>query len=228
MMLLRNPSGRGVAPSRWIGALLVLMLWMPVLPAFERIAVVGLFKDRAILDIDGVQRALSAGETSPEGITLVTADSREAVLELNGERRILTLEMRVLGVFQAPLEAGISVTVPPDGQGMYFVNGLINGFHVDFIVDTGATLISMNRNEAARIGVDYRLEGRPSESRTASGPTRVYLVTLNSVRVGDIELRNVPAAVHDGDFPEIILLGNSFLNHVDLERQGRMLRLRKR
>ena len=86
----------------------------------------------------------------------------------------------------------------------------------------------MNRNQASRIGLDYRLEGKKSLSSTASGLARIYLIKLDKVKVGDIELTDVPAAVHDGDYPKEILLGNSFLKDVDLTRNGALLKMEKK
>ncbi|MCZ6803864.1 MAG: retropepsin-like aspartic protease [Proteobacteria bacterium] len=62
---------------------------------------------------------------------------------------------------------------------MYSISGTINGFHVAFVIDTGATLVSMNSNVAKRIGLDYKLKGKESVSYTASGKDKVYIVNLN-------------------------------------------------
>ena len=128
----------------------------------------------------------------------------------------------------APPPKGKNVVVAPDEQGMYYVDGSINDFPVKFVVDTGATLIAMNRNQAERIGIDYRMDGKPSLSSTASGLDKVYLVKLAKVTVGDIVLTDVPAAVHDGDYPKMILLGNSFLNGVDISRKGGLLEMEEK
>jgi aspartyl protease family protein len=212
------------------GARAALIFWALLAAeaaAVEKIVVLGLFRDRAIVSIDGAQHVLSKGQVSPEGVLLVAADSNGAVLEFDGRRETYTLGAHILSEFAAPLP-GRTVSVAPDEQGMYRVNGSINGFQVGFIVDTGATLVAMNRREAERIGIDYRMQGRESQAATASGIGRVFLVTLDSVRVGDIQLDDVPAAVHDGDFPLTILLGNSFLNRVDLQRGGRLLQIREK
>ena len=108
------------------------------------------------------------------------------------------------------------------------MNGSINGFQVDFVVDTGATLISMNKHQAKRIGLDYKLTGKEARSSTASGLSKIYIVRLDKVRVGDIEISNVEGAVHDSDFPKVILLGNTFLNRVNMKREGKILQLQDR
>jgi aspartyl protease family protein len=86
----------------------------------------------------------------------------------------------------------------------------------------------MNKHQAKRIGLKYKLEGEESLSNTASGFAKIYLIELKKVKVGDIEIRNVQAAVHDGDHPTVILLGNAFLSRVDMNREGRLLELEKK
>lgn len=211
---------------RLVAGLLAATLCLPV-SAVEKISVLGLFKDKAVLTIDGKRRVLSAGETSPEGVRLVSADSEAAVLEVDGQRGHYRLGSHISSTFTAP-EAGAAAKIWPTPDGMYSVTGSINGYPVDFLVDTGATLVAMNRNQARRLGIDHRVEGEPGMSSTASGLARTWYVTLDRVRVGDIALRNVKAAVLDGDFPTEVLLGMSFLNRVDMRRDGRLLELRKK
>ena len=206
--------------------LFVLLFSLPC-QAVEKITVVGLFKDKAIVVIDGKQQVLTAGKSSPEGIKLISSNSTEAIIEINGRQETYTMGTHISGEF-APPAPGTVTTIAPDSTGMYEVNGSINGFQVKFMVDTGATLISMNKHEAKRIGLNYKLEGIESLSETASGYARIYLLKLKEVRVGDIVLHDVQGAVHDGDFPTVILLGNSFLNRVNMNRDGSLLQLEKK
>ena len=230
MPLSRNDWGRP-APSRvgrrlWPAACLYLLGSLAgAAVAGHGITVLGLFRDRAIVDVNGQQRVLTVGKASPEGIVLISSNSREAVLEIDGTRATYTLGMHIDTRFQAP-PPGVTVSVAPDSMGMYRVGGSINGFQVEFIVDTGATLVSMNRNEARRMGIDYRMRGREAVSYTAAGPDRVFVVNLERVRVGEIEVLDVEAAVHDSEHPAAILLGNSFLGRVDLQRQDKLLQLK--
>ncbi|MGH8533327.1 MAG: retropepsin-like aspartic protease family protein [Gammaproteobacteria bacterium] len=189
--------------------------------------VVGLFKDKAILDINGKQRLLAAGHQAPEGITLISANSKEAVIEVAGKRGIYALGNRIGSQFASPT-AGATVQISPNYMGMYNVGGAINGFAVSFMVDTGATQVAMNKHLARRLGIDYRLIGNEGVSSTASGIVKSFGVTLKKVRVGDIELMDVPATVIDGDFPTETLLGMSFLSRVDMDRKGRLMVLRKK
>ena len=207
------------------GCFLVMILFTWSCMAFDKITVVGLFKDKAVVRIDNKQRVLKKGVTSPEGITLISANSNEAVLEINGEQQSYTLGTHVSINFKPP-EKGPVVTIAPS-NGMYHVNGSINDFQVSFLVDTGASSITMNRYQAKRIGLNYKMDGRETISETASGITKVYVVNLDSVRVGDIELNDVQGIVHDSEFPRVILLGSSFLNRVKMNRDGQLLLLEK-
>lgn len=208
------------------GCCLALLVLSPAVNGADKIKVVGLFSNKAIVVVDGRQILLSVNQPTPDGITLISANSSEAVIEMNGERDTYRLGEHIGAHFKEP-EAGKSVTIAPDAGGSYEVNGSINGFQVKFLVDTGATHVSMNRNVAKRIGLDYR-SAREGLSETASGINKVFVLELDTVTVGGIKLNNVGASVHDGDHPRVILLGNTFLNRVDMVRESSMLILRER
>ena len=210
--------------SRTIISILLCII-TPCSMAIGKITVSGLFKDRAVVTIDGTPRILTIGKPSPEGVKLISANSREAVLEIDGEQKTYGLGMEISSTFTGP-PPGETVTIAPDDGGMYLVNGSINGFQVDFVVDTGATLISMNKHQAKRIGLAYKMQGVESVSETAAGYARIYLIKLNEVTVGNITVHDVEAAVHDDEFPTVILLGNSFLGRVNMVREGMLLQIK--
>jgi len=196
--------------------------------AAEGIQVLGLFKDRAVVQVGDRQRVLRAGEVSPEGVKLVSASPREAVLEVAGERASYTLGSHISTRFAGAEERTTAIRLWPDPHGMYTTSGSINGQPVTFLVDTGATKVAMNAAQAKRLGIDYRIVGRPSLASTASGVVRTYEVQLRRVRIGEIELTNVEAGVVDGTHPREVLLGMSFLGRLDMTRNGQMLELRSR
>lgn len=190
-----------------------------------KVKVSGLFKDKAILVIDGNQRLMRAGETSPEGVKLIESNSKRAIIEIDGVQSTHRLGSHIGSGFSAPESR--SVHIYPT-RGMYTVVGSINGYPVNFVVDTGATAVSMNSREARRLGIDYAVEGRPGLSQTASGIVKVYIVRLKRVKVGDIELTNVEGSVHEGNFPTEVLLGMSFLGRLEMSREDGVLELRKK
>jgi aspartyl protease family protein len=206
--------------------LLALMISHSVF-AIDKIVVNGLFQDKAIVTIDGKQRVLKKGKASPEGVLLIEANSKQAVIEIDGEQETYKLGTHIGNTFKKPT-SGKKLILTPDAGGMYNISGAINGSHVSFVVDTGATLVSMNSNVAKKLGLDYKLNGKKSVSYTASGKDNIYVVNLKKVKIGDIELRNVKGAVHEGGFPVVTLLGMSFLGKLDMKREGRIMELEKK
>jgi aspartyl protease family protein len=95
-----------------------------------------------------------------------------------------------------------------------------------FIVDTGATFVSLGRSDALKAGIDIT-KGEPAMMQTANGIVRAWKVRLDTVRVGDVTLRNIEGIVHGNDMP-IALLGMSFLNRMEMRRDGTILQLRQR
>ena len=110
---------------------------------------------------------------------------------------------------------------------MYITQGSINNFSVQFLVDTGATWVAMSEVVAKRLGINY-YRGRKGYAGTASGTAEIYKVTLDKVKVGDIELRNVPAAVISGYGSHQVLLGNSFLKRCEMTRTKSVMILKKK
>ncbi|HQU15566.1 MAG: hypothetical protein B7Z66_00780 [Chromatiales bacterium 21-64-14] len=208
--------------------LLALPFCLVSVPAWavHSLTVLGLFENKAVLKIDGRQRVLSAGETSPEGVKLIRADSQAAVLEIDGQRRSYPLGTSVSNTF-ARSPAGPTVRIWQDSGGMYATVGSINGLPVDFLVDTGSTSVAMNAAEARYLGIDFRVVGTPTMVHTASGVARAWHLTLDKVQVGGIELTGVSAVVLDGAHPERALLGMSFLGRLDMSRKNGALVLHK-
>ncbi len=208
-----------------IPLLLILICSAPVV-AVERIVVEALFTDKAMVSIDGVRRLLKLDKPSPEGVLLISADSREAVIEVDGERRSYPLGGHITTRFSKP--ESTTAKIWRNQAGAYTTVGTINGRTVNFLVDTGASAVSMHANQARRLGISYRLEGKPIYVNTASGTAPAYEVTLDRVQVGEIALINVRGFVIQSNGPEQVLLGMSFLNRVTMEDQGSVLLLEQR
>jgi len=184
-----------------------------------------LAKGSALIVIDGKQRMLRAGSVSPEGVKLISANGQHAIVEANGERLTLTLNRQIQTQFKTA--AKTEVRIASSHGGHHVTPGRINGMPVEFMVDTGATYVSMNYLEADRLGLDYRA-GEPLTMSTANGHTTAYRVVLNSVSVGDITLSQVVATVHTSTSPDIILLGNSYLGKLNIELDSGVLVLKEK
>lgn len=189
------------------------------------IQVLGLFKNKAIVKIDGKQRTLKIGKRSPEGVILISADSYTAILDIDGKEQEFKLGRHVSTSFKKK-ELAEAKIMPVNG--MYSTTGFINGSPVNFLIDTGATWIAMNANQARSLGINFRYIGKRGAASTANGVVTVYRVVLDKVKVGEIVLTNVEAGVLEGNSPREVLLGNSFLNRVEMQRQGQVMLLKQK
>ncbi|MGH8799500.1 MAG: retropepsin-like aspartic protease family protein [Casimicrobiaceae bacterium] len=186
--------------------------------------VVGLFPNKAVVQIDGgALQTLSVGQKTREGIVLVSVESDGATFDIQGRRM-------ALGLGHARMQASAaaaSAKLTTDERGHYVADGQINGVAIRFTVDTGATFISLPASEARRLGLDYR-NAPKAAMETANGIVAAYRVKLDTVRVGQVSLNNVDAVVMEGDSLPVALLGMSFLNRMDMRREGAIMTLTKR
>ncbi len=195
--------------------------------AVERLRVVALFSDKAMVEIDGKKRLLKKGKTSPEGVLLISADARGAVLEIDGKRESYELGRHVSASYSKPKVQEVQIW--RNTQGSYTTVGTINGRTVNMLVDTGASSVAMSEVEARRLAIPYRLTGKVVRVSTASsGNVKGYRVLLDRVQVGDILLRNVQGTVIEGSSPREVLLGMTFLGQLQMENSGSMLLLKTR
>ncbi len=190
------------------------------------IQVVGLGEDKAVMVIDGGKlRTLRAGQTSPEGVKLISSDSRGAVVEFDGKRQTLGLGRRISA--SSPTPEFASVTLMPDARGHFIADAWFNGAPTKVLVDTGASLVVMSSLDAKRMGISY-LAGQKGFANTANGVAPFYRIILNNVKVGGVSLKQVEAGVMEGNSPHMPLLGMSFLNRVEMNRDGSAMTLRQR
>lgn len=188
------------------------------------VALVGLMPNKAMVVIDGGQRqTLAVGTVSPEGVRLVAIEAGAAIFEVDGKRRRMQIGQSIVSAAKAAKPA---LTLNADAQGHFFAQGSINGEPLRFLVDTGATFISLGAADARRARIDLS-KGERGTTMTANGVARVWKVRLASVKVGDITLRDVEATVHEHDLP-VALLGMSFLNRMEMRRDGTSLTLTQR
>lgn len=194
--------------------------------AATKLTLQALFKDKAIVLVDGSRRVLKVGETSPEGIKLVETDTKAETATVAFDN---TTQVLRLGLVATASSGGKGqVTLYAGGGAHFFADGFINDTPVKFLVDTGATYVAMSGQLADRLGIDYKRHGKTGVSSTASGYVRSYKITLTSVRIGEITLHNVDASVNEGNFPSEPLLGMSFLGQLDMRRENDKLELKQR
>lgn len=187
--------------------------------------VIGLIGDRAILRIDGDQVILRRGE-SRDGVTLLDVVAGEAVLRINKREVRLGMGKDTGGI--AAREAGPSLEIVMNDNGQFITSGMINGSVVEFLIDTGANIVSMTTHDAKRLGIDYRVEGRPTRTATAGGIVNSWVVMLRAVQVGPITVKNVHAAIREAPNTGPVLLGMTFLSQVSLQQENNKLRMTAR
>lgn len=190
----------------------------------QSVTVVGLFPSKAVVQIDGgVPRTISVGQKTAEGVRLVSVERDSATFEIGGQRKTLKMGQQHITTLGSDKS---TVSLSADSRGHFVAEGQVNGGAIRFIVDTGATVVSLSTPDAQRLGIDYR-SGQPVRMTTANGVARGYRVKLDTVRVGSITANDVDAVVLE-DLTMPALLGMSFLNRMDMRRDGQIMTLTKR
>lgn len=186
------------------------------------VEIVGLFKDMAVIRAGGGEQLLKVGETTSQGVTLISANSREAVVAWRGTQHALGLTRQVAGQYA---EAQVSeISIPADNLGQYRIRGAINDHYVDFLVDTGASVVALSSARADALGIDYK-QGQLGSVQTAQGNAESYFMSLQKITVAGITAHNVQAAIISGQHPVDILLGMSFLKQVSIRENAGVMTL---
>lgn len=201
---------------------------LSTLASAAEIQILGLMTGKAVVQIDGgKQRTMSVGDTTPDGVKLISANSQQAVFEVNGKRQTMTMgaTMMFAGGGGIPADRQRAV-LAGNNQGHFVTAGSINGIGVRFLVDTGATVVAMSMDEAKRLGINYQA-GQKTMTMTANGVVPSYKVKLDSVKVGEIDLTNVDGMIVPAPMG-VVLLGMSFLNRTEMKRDGDQMTLTRK
>jgi aspartyl protease family protein len=191
--------------------------------AAQTVSMGGSLGANALLVIDGKARTVAVGAVV-DGVRLVSVSGNDAVIEVNGKRLKLRLGDAQINLGGKQSEgAGKQIVLVAQSGGHFFAPGTINGRATRFVVDTGATFVSLDQYEADRLGIDWK-SGRRGMSRTANGDTPSFRTTLPSVRIGDVQVYDVEAVVTPQPMP-YVLLGNSFLSRFQMKRENDVMTL---
>ncbi|MDQ1363425.1 MAG: aspartyl protease family protein, partial [Pseudomonadota bacterium] len=114
------------------------------------------------------------------------------------------------------------VVLQRNKYGHYVANGAINGQPVVFLVDTGASDVAIPEAVARRLGLE---KGYAMQAHTANGMTTAYSTRLDSVSLGEITLTDIRGSILANAGTEEILLGMTFLKHLELSQKGNELRI---
>ncbi len=210
---------------RYFISLLVVLAALPA--AAAEVSLIGVIGDKAaVIALDGGEpKTVKIGQTW-QGVTVIAVEKERATVQIDGKNRVLTRGQHYRNEGGAAGSERQSVTLASDPAGHFFTEGMINGSTVRFVVDTGATLIALPGRDAVRLGIDYRKAPRGTVS-TANGAATVYRVKFDRVKLGGIELTSVDGVVIEEGL-DTALLGMSFLNRVDMKREGQTMTLIRR
>jgi aspartyl protease family protein len=191
------------------------------------VTAVALTSGKAVLVVDGgAPHTIAAGEKTPENVKLISATSDEAVVEIDGRRRTLRLGTRISTGGSGGGRQRAELTA--DARGHFFTTAVVNGVSLRFIIDTGASVVTLGAEDAKRAGILY-LSSPRTRMQTANGIATGYRVKLDTVRLDGITLRNVDAVVVEGDaLGGTGLMGLSFLNRTEMRRDGDRMTLLRR
>jgi aspartyl protease family protein len=201
--------------------LLLLMVAVSIAAEEVQVKVIALFANKALLQVGDQQKIVAKGETF-EGVLLQSASGHGAVVVVDGETLEIGLNQSIGSNYKKRERS--RMTIAPDAHGMYFVDGTINGVNTGFLVDTGATHVTISGTKARALNIDFR-KGVRGQAQTAAAVVPVWKIRLDSVSIGTIKLRNVTALVIEGKHPADVLLGNSFLKRTDMQKAGSMLEI---
>lgn len=191
------------------------------------VALSGILGSKALLVIDGGAPKVVAPGESHRGVKLISTQDDNAVLEIAGKRQTLRVGGAPVSVgVPAAQGGGVRIVMSADSGGHFLSQGTINSRAVQFLVDTGATAIGIGISDAERIGLDYK-KGEAVQIGTANGLARGWRVRLASVRINDVEVREVDAVVTPNAMP-FVLLGNTFLTRFQMTRNNEQMVLEKR
>lgn len=194
--------------------------------AANNVTLIALPNNSAVLIIDGNEVKLKKGQMS-HNVKLIEANQHNALLEINGLRQRIRIMSKIqMGAsYQAPTKKKVHIASQQGGH--HWVKGKINGLPVNFVVDTGATVVAMNQSTAKQLNINYH-DGNTGLSHTANGKVKTKIITLDRVTIGGIVQNNILASVLPDESLSVVLLGNSFLNRVNMKVDNGVMVLEQR
>ena len=190
----------------------------------QSVALAGILGGKALLVVDGSAPCSVASGGFHMGVRVVSVGRDGVVLEVAGAQRAIQLGESPVSIGGSA--AGQRIVLKADARGHFINSGFINGRVMQYMVDTGATTVAIGRPDAQRMGLKFE-QGQPVMMNTANGTAQGWRMRLESVRVGDVELRSVDAIVTAEAMP-YVLLGNSFLREFHMNRSGDEMVLQRR
>ena len=200
-------------------ALLVCMTFASNVYSAPKINYRAMVQDTVWIWVNGRLIKLTPGQTSKNGVKLLSANPDAIVVLVEGKR----YRYKKNNIQGTILDNKVILIRDPGSSG-YWAKGRINGKDVTFLIDTGASYVVMNQDQARALKI--KRGNKKIQVSTATKIETVYQVTLDTVSVGDIELQNIPAIITKHKYPPYPLLGMSFLRHVDINQEYEQMTLK--
>lgn len=191
----------------------------------QEFKLIALFKDKAMVMVDGKRVLLHKNKKNRYKLLLLSANSDRAIIRFNGVDSTYKLNMLISTSFSK--REHTEVVLWANNQNMFTSSGKINGKRVFFLVDTGATAVALSEAQAKQLGIRYK-NAQKGFAQTAAHVVKTWRIKLNSVELGGIKVRNVPAIIISGNQRSPILLGMTFLSKVKMVRSGKKMSLLKK
>lgn len=218
---------------RWVAGTLALCLCLLASAwAGGSVVVSGIFGDKALLAIDGGPAQVMRVGEQRAGVKLIAVQAGQILIETAGQRRSLALGSGNNGTPVPTSGSTASTTVREavvyaDARGHFIADGQVNGVGVQFVVDTGASVVTLPKSVAVRAGVVFD-STRRSGVATAGGIVPAWQAKLNAVQLGGITLHLVDAVIIDDASLPVSLLGMSFLNRTTMTNEAGRMTLKQR
>lgn len=203
----------------------LLLCLMSSVAFAQEVGLAGVMGSKAMLVVNGGEpEAVAIGQTLA-GVKLLSVHGDQVIVEIGGKKRPLRIGQHAAGAAPGGDGPG-KVIMAADPQGHFFTTGQVNGATIRFMVDTGATSIALGVSDARRAGLDFN-KGEKGMTQTANGTAVVSRHRIDTVTIGNITLHQVEAVVLQTEMPAA-LLGMSFLNRMEMQRDGSTMTLKKR
>lgn len=203
-------------------ALLVLLVCMTIASnvySAPKINYRGMVHDKVWIWVNGHLIKLTPGQTSKNGVKLLSANLDEIVVLVEGKRYRYKKNNS-----QGTILTDKVTLIRDSNSSGYWAKGRINGKDVTFLIDTGASYVVMNKVQARALKI--KRGNKKIQVSTATKIETAYQVTLDTVSVGDIEFQNIPAIITKHRYPPYPLLGMSFLRHVEINQEYEQMTLK--
>lgn len=198
------------------------------------VSVTGTFGDKALISINSAPARVVATGGQLDGVTVISVRGDRVTIEVEGQRRTLGVGLgdaftsrRAAPGKAAEASGRGGMVLTADARGQFSTQVEVNGVSSSFLVDTGASVVTLSSSLAKRANIDLE-RATPISISTANGHARAYRVVLNTVKVGNLSAHLVEAVVVEDAKLPFALLGMSFLNRMDMHREGDSLTLLQR